>query len=151
MAFAKGKDAKVMYFASNVLGMGTWSMSGVNVEVLEDTEFGDTWKTFQYGMKDGGEVSFSGLLDVADSTGFMALAVANLDATSITALKLYVDATSYWEPCQTTEYFAPGFMSTNANTVPSSIIVTSIEIGQDKSGLATVSFSGKVSGVMVLI
>jgi len=92
-----------------------------------------------------------GFLDPADTTGQQALMKANLDNTDLTSLRLYVDNTSYYEPCQTTSYFAPGSLSTGQDTVYSYVNITSYDIGMDKAGLGTVSFTGKVSGVMVLI
>jgi len=69
----------------------------------------------------------------------------------LTSLRLYVDNTSYYEPCQTAGYFAPGTLSTGQDTPASHVNITTYDISMDKAGLATISFTGKVSGVMVLI
>jgi hypothetical protein len=145
-----GKDCKVAIGAASVVGMGTWSLSGITSDSLEDTEFGDNWKTFKFGIKDGGQVTFNGLFDPADTTGQGVLKAANLDNTNLTTLRLYIDNTSYYEPCQTTSWWTASD-STNNETFPSHVNVTSYDISSDKSGLMQTSFTCKVSGCMVLV
>lgn len=138
MAAKKGKSCKVTNLANTILGMGVWSINGVTSDQLEDTEFGDSWKTYLYGLKDGGQVSFSGYYDPADTTGQDVLRTANENETPLTDLRFYVDSTSYWRP--------------NSTGTPSShIIITSWDISADKSGLVQCSFTGKVSGKMDLV
>jgi len=151
MAIKVGYKGKVTLGASTVVGMGTWSMSGVTADQMDASDFGDNWKIFEFGMKDGGTISFDGLLDPADTTGQIALQIANLSNTDLTSLRLYVDSTSYYEPCQSSGYFGPGDLSTGYDTVASYVNITSFDISMDKAGLATISFSGKVSGLMVLV
>lgn len=151
MAVKVGYKGKVTLGASTIVGMGTWSLSGITADQLESSDFGDNWKQYEFGMKDGGQISFDGLLDPADTTGQQALQAANLDNTDLTSLRLYVDNTSYYEPCRTTGYFAPGSLSTGQDTILSYVNVISYDIGMDKSGLGTISFTAKVSGVMVLV
>lgn len=132
-----GKDAKVTLGADKVLGMGTWTMSGVSTDLLEATEFSDEWKRFKIGLKDGGDVSFSGFYDKTDTTGQDALRTANEAGTELTTLRFYVDDTSYY---------------TFATTNPvSSGLVTAWSIGAEKSGLITADFTVKVSGKLELI
>ena len=150
MATKLGKDCKVALGTASVVGMGTWNLSGITSDSLEDTEFGDQWKTFKFGMKDGGQVTFNGLFDPADTTGQEVLKAANLDNTNITNLRLYVDNTSYYEPCQTTGYWSPSDTTGNP-TVLSHVNITSYDVSADKSGLMQTSFTAKVSGCMVLV
>ena len=145
-----GKDGKVTLGASTVAGMGTWSYDGVTVEEFDTSAFGDEWKTFLYGMKDGGTVTFNGHYDPTDVTGQQALQQANLYNSARTSLRLYVDDTSYYAPCSATGYFSPT-LTTGAPTVLSSVTITSFNVGLDKSGLGTTSFTAKVSGLMVLV
>ena len=145
-----GKDGKVSLGANSVVGMGTWSLDGIQVEEFDASAFGDTWKKFEYGMKDGGTISFNGHYEPTDTTGQQALQQANLYNSDLTDIRLYVDNTSYWEPCQTTGYSSPN-LTTGAPTKLSSVTITAFNIGMDKSGLGTVNFTGKVSGVMVLV
>jgi len=151
MAAIVGKDGKVALGSNTVIGMGTWSIDGMNTEEFDASAFGDTWKIFEYGMKDGGTISFNGLYDPADYTGQNALALAQVFNSAITSLRLYINNTSYFEPCQTTLYWGPtGFaVTTGVPTVKSSVRITSHTVGLDKSGLGTVSFTAKISGVMV--
>jgi len=132
-----GKDCKVTLGGNKILGMGTWTMGGVSTDLLEATEFGDNWKRFKLGLKDGGEVSFSGFYDKADTTGQDALRTANEEGTAITNVRFYVDNTSYWTP-------------TTTNPL-SSCLCTSWSIGAEKAGLLTADFSLKVDGKLELI
>ena len=150
MAVKVGHLGKVFLGASTIIGMGTWSLSGITADQMESSAFGDNWKTYEFGMKDGGQVTFNGFLDPADVTGQEALQKANIANTDLTSLRLWVDATSYYEPNQTTSYFSPNLTSAQ-NTPVSHVNIISYDIGMDKSGLATTSFTAKVSGVMVLV
>ena len=146
-----GRDCKVTLGTYTVLGLGTWSMDGITADQMESTEFGVKWKTYKFGMNDGGTISFSGLCDPADVTGQNVLRACNLNKSDITNMRLYIDNTSYYEPCQTTSYFGPGALSTGYDTIKSCVNVTSYNIKADKSSLVSVDFSCKVSGVMVLV
>jgi hypothetical protein len=150
MAARVGKNCKVTLGSAQVLGIGTWKLSGISLDELDDTEFGATWKSFQFGLKDGGQISFDGFARPEDTTGQEILRTANLEATNITTLRLYLDATSYFVPCQTTGYFSPT-NTTGAGTRASYVNITSYDISVDKSGLASISFTAKVSGVMALV
>lgn len=138
MAASQGRNCKVTNVgATKILGMGTWSINGITVDQLEDTEFGDSYKTFLYGLKDGGTVSFNGYYDKADATGQTLLRTAHDNATELTDLRFYVDSVSYWRP--------------NSTGSPSSnIVITSHDIGADKGALVQCSFTGKVNGKMTL-
>lgn len=150
MAVQVGKDAKVALGSATVAEMGTWSIDGIQTDEFDASAFGDEWKQYEYGMKDGGTVSFNGHYDPADTTGQRALMQANLYNSALTDLKLFINDTSYFVPNQTTGYFSPS-LTTGAPTVPSNVKITSLSIGADKSGLETITFSGKVSGLMVLV
>jgi hypothetical protein len=144
-----GKDGKVTLGANTVVGMGTWSLDGITTDELEASAFGDEWKQYEYGMKDGGTVSFNGHYEPTDTTGQQALQQANLYNSALTNLRLYINNTSYFEPCQTTGHFSPALTTGAPTPANCSVNITSINIGMDKSGLGTISFTGKVSGVMV--
>ncbi len=137
MGFKVGRDCSVRLGVTTILGMGTWSMSGVVTDLLEDTEFGDQWKTYMMGLKDGGEITFNGLYDPADATGQTALITACNNATSITDLRLYVDNTSYWVP-------------TTSNPL-SFVYITKYQVEEDKAALGKVTFTAKISGKMQII
>jgi hypothetical protein len=145
-----GRYCAVKIGTYTVLGQGQWSLSGVTADQLDASEFGLEWKQFEFGMLDGGQISFSGLFDPADSTGQEALREANIENTDMTTLRLYVDNTSYYEPCQTSGYLSPSTTS-GASTEVSHVNIISFDISADKSGLMQTSFTAKVSGAMVLV
>lgn len=138
MAFKVGNNAKVTLGSNTVVGMGNWKLSGITVDMLESTAFGDTAKQYMTGLLDYGTVEFGGLYDPADTTGQSILLSAMMNNSKIGNVRLYVDATSYWTP-NVTAVSAAGFY------------VQNVPIGFDKSGLATISFSGKCSGPWVLV
>ena len=140
MAAKVGKLASVKYLGSKVAGMGTWSISGLTREILEDTEFTDDVKTFMFGLADGGTIDFNGLYDPADTTQniFLSLLLAGTVLTwSTTApqLQLFIDSTSYWAV-------------SSGGTI---LITKAAAISMDKSGLGQISFSAKVSGTLYLV
>jgi hypothetical protein len=147
---------KVGYICSVKLGsntvklIGAWSLDGIAADQIDTSAFTDNWKTFEFGMKDGGTISFSGLYDPTDADGQQALMNANLENTDLTTLKLYVDSTSYFEPCQTTGYFSPT-TTQNASTKLSNVNITGFNVAADKADVIKVDFTAKVSGVMVLV
>src|SRR5574342_526038 len=138
MAFKAGNHAKVTLGSSTVVGMGTWELPGISVDLLESTAFGDTAKQFMTGLLDYGNVNFNGLYGPADTTGQSELISANKNNSKITNPRLYVDNTSYWTP-DVTSVSAAG------------MLVQSVAIGMDKGGLATIRFTGKCTGPWVLV
>lgn len=145
-----GRYCAVKIGTNTVLGQGTWSLNGVTADQMDASEFGLTWKRFEFGMMDGGTVAFSGLFDPADITGQEALREANIENTDLTTIRLYIDNTSYYEPCQTTGYLSPTTTS-GASTELSLVNVISWDVSADKSGLMQGSFNLKVTGTMVLV
>jgi hypothetical protein len=138
MAFKAGNNAKVTLGANTVVGMGNWELAGITTDLLESTAFGDTAKQFMTGLLDYGTVNFGGLYDPADTTGQSILLSANINNSKIANLRLYVDNTSYWTP-NVTVVSAAG------------LYVQSTSIGVDKSGLATIRFTGKCTGPWLLV
>jgi len=138
MSFKAGNNAKVTLGAATVVGMGNWSLPGISTDLLESTAFGDTAKQYLTGLLDYGDVNFGGLYDPSDSTGQAVLISANLNNSKISVIRLYVDNTSYWTPDTTT-------------VTDAGMLVQTTAIGVDKSGLATITFSGKATGPWVLV
>ncbi len=152
MATYVGKDGKVTIGSATVVGMGTWSVPLITTDQYDASAFTDQWKTFLYGMKDGGAITFNGHLNLADTTGQQILLMANVKNSALPGLRFYVDSVSYFVPNQTTDYFGPGAMSTGMGTPGlCSVNITAITCGLDKSGLGTVSFTAKVNGCMALV
>ena len=136
MAKSPGKDCKVSLGTTKVLGIGSWEMPGISTDLLESTEMGDQWKTYLAGLKDGGEITFEGLYDPADSTGQKLIRDANLYGSQLTDIRFYVNSVSYFAP---------------STTNPTSYcLITKTSVKADKSGLISTSFSAKVSGMMLL-
>jgi len=120
-----------------VAEMGQWSLSGLTRETLDSTAFGDTYKQFEVGIGDYGTISFQGNYDPTDTNGQVALNSACIAATHVTDLYFYIDSVSYWRVSNTNSDY---ILLTKCNSVSA-----------DKSGIATVSFEGKVSGSMKLV
>ena len=138
MAVKVGRTGKVTLGSTKILGLGAWNISGLDADQLEDTEFGDNVKTYIIALRDGGTVSFDGYYDPADtSDGQEDIRKAFDNGTLVTSLRFYEDATSYW-------YISNGGLVTAGG----GIYITSYEIGADKGGLISCSFSGKVSGLL---
>jgi hypothetical protein len=130
MASIGGRLAKVMYGSVIVAGIGTWSMSGFVPDIAEDTAFGDTVKKWKRaGIDDAGSVSFDGLYDPADTTGQVALNALATNTSGLTNLYFYESTSVFWRVAAGGEIVLDKFNV----------------IGMSKNGLATVSFSGKVS------
>lgn len=150
MSYRSGKDCKVTLGANTVVGMGTWSISGITADQMDSSAFNDNWKSFVFGMKDGGTIEFSGLGDPDDVTGQEALKIANINNSDLTDLRLWIDDTSYYTPNQTTGYFSPN-NTTGIETVKSHVNVTSYGENADKADLLKINFTCKVSGCLALI
>lgn len=150
MSVKVGKDCKILIGAYKILGMGNWSLSGATAEQIESTVYGDNWRTYEFGVKDGGTISFGGFLDPADSTGQEALRYAHNENTDLTGLMLFVDSSSSYQPNLTVGYFSPA-TTTGADTPVSHVNLISVDINSDRGGLVSITFQAKVSGVMVLV
>jgi hypothetical protein len=145
-----GKNCAVKLGSATIQCIKSWNLDGITADQIEGTVFGDNWKSYEFGAKDGGTIGFEGFLDPDDVTGQIPVMLANIGNSDITDLKLMIDNTSYYEPCATTGYFTPTITS-NADTVYSYVNVTGFSINVDNAGLINISFEGKVSGCMVLI
>ncbi len=142
MAFLAGNKGKVTLGANTVVGMGSWKLNGITVDQLETTSFGDTAKQYITGLLDYGTVEFSGLYDPSDASGQQVLIAAMLGNEKITDIRLYVDDTSYWTPNLTTS---------EGGDEDAGMYLTAVPIGMDKSGVGTISFSGKCTGPWCLV
>jgi len=129
-----GRNCSVRIGTKQTLGIGTWTISGIDADVIEDTEFGDTYKTYVIGFREGGNISFSGHYDPTDASGQDVIRTAWENATEVTSLRLYVDSTSYW------------LVSDSIG----GLYITSWEVSADKADIARCSFTAKVSGLMEL-
>ena len=138
MALKVGKDAAVNIGTFLVSHMGTWSIDGLTVDLLDSSAFGDEWKQFELGMGDYGTVSFSGFYDLDDTRGQGVLWSAHQNKSKLSNIKFYIDNTSYYTPDVT-------------NVSAAGILVQTIKIGFEKYGIGTIDFSAKCTGPMVLV
>ena len=132
MSVRTGVFAKITIDNVIVAEMGSYTVSGFNRDTLEHTSFGSTVKKFVAGHVDGGDVSFSGFYDPADTTGQAVLRAA-AESNRIMGpgvLKVYVD---------TNHYLTVGAAGTMFATKAGGV-------GMDKSGIGTTDFTVKVAG-----
>jgi len=137
MAVKIGRFAKVTLNLDGlgehtIAEIGSYTLSGFTVDPIEITAFGDEAKDFIPGMGDPGTMEVAGNYDPDDAEGQTALENACDLGTELTAgmIKFWLDASTYLTPKS-----------------GGCIIITKCKaIGMDKSGVGTISFSGKLSG-----
>jgi len=139
MSTKKGLTGKVVLGTYKVAEMGVYTMSGLVNDILEDTELGDLVRSFDFGLQDGGTISFEGSFDPTDSTGQTLLDSACKNQSKLTNLKLYIDNTSYYT------------IDTTGVTGASLLLTKCRSVSMEKAGIARVSFEAKVSGRMELV
>lgn len=133
MAVMVGKNARVT-FATSALGMGNWSLNQPGPDLLDATQFGDDWKQYKAGVRDGGTVSFAGNFNIA-TTGQVHI-ISNFTSgvalTTGSSFRLYMS----------TESSGWGYFKLSSGA---SLIIQSINVGQDKGGLGSIDVSMKIS------
>ena len=144
MATYVGRLAKVTIGTVKIAEMGTWSLDGITMDMIDDSEFGDTFKTFAMGMGDYGTISFSGWWDMSDSTGQKALESAQLNVVKLTSLRFYVNNTSYYTPNTNTT------TGSNGN-VDAGMYVQSMKVSFEKGSIGKIDFTCKATGPLVLL
>jgi hypothetical protein len=142
-----GKDCQITVDGNRILGIGTWTWSGMSVATLEDTEFLDNHQKFEVGLINSGTIEFNGQHKLDDTTGQDVVSAAFQAGTKITDIKLYADGNSYYTPNSTT---APGG-GLPAETMVSWVHITGSSISADKNGLVTISYTAQISGALRLI
>jgi hypothetical protein len=138
MAIRAGRYGAVKLGTVTVSKMAEWSLDGITTDTIESTAFGDSFKQYELGLSDYGTLSFRGHYDPDDITGQQVLESALLNASKITALRLYIDTVSYWTP-NITSVAAAG------------IYVTSMKIALTNAGIGSIDFSGRCTGPMTLV
>ncbi len=92
MAVLKGHSADIQWDSSDVEQCQNWTLN-IDGGLLEDTEFGDSWKSFVSGIKSWSGTA-KGNFDSSDTNGHVALKTAALDGTSAT-VKLELSGSNY--------------------------------------------------------
>lgn len=135
MAVLVGKDGRVTIInATDPVGAATWSISQPGPEVIDATIFGSSWKQDKAGVRDGGSVSLSGPV--------------NWKSTAFDTLSTYFNHGTLF----TTGSSFRCWMSTMAGggsfglSTGATMIVTSLNFTQDKSGIAQFDATLKISG-----
>lgn len=144
MSVKVGKNASVRMGAVAVAEMGTWSLDGITNELLDSTAFGDEYKEYVLGVGDWGGISFNGSFDMTDTAGQLLLDSAHKNKTVLTSIRLYIDNTSYYIPNTNITTGSGGVASAG-------VLMQTIAISFDKSGIGTISFSAKCTGPMILL
>ena len=137
-----------------IVGIGTWRFSGVTTDMIEVSEMCGIYKTYLCGLKDGGTVSFDGYYDSpASASGgspyHHKLIDYNQECKCITSLRFYLSCKqngSYWAVTSTEPNLHGGVAG--SGMTGSCIRIESFEIGADKGGLVSISFTGKIQGTM---
>jgi len=65
----QGYLGKVTIGVTTIATMNRWNLPGRRNEILESSAFTDAFKTFVYGITEGGQAEFSGFFDDTDATG----------------------------------------------------------------------------------
>ena len=153
MAVAEGRNGKITIFNSSsattamhtVAEMGEWSISGITRNTIDFTAFGDTVQKHKPGMLDPGTLTFNGWFDASDSTGqqqFITLLssgtlIASSSGTFPNRLRLWTN--------DDTSFDGYGYFEVPAAQY-AGVYITSMEVGTNKDGLCSVSFTGKITG-----
>ena len=137
MAVKIGKLAGVKVGGNAVAEMGTYTLSGFTRDALDSTAFGDDVKEYTFGVGDAGEISFSGNYDPTDTNGQNIINSACENASLFTGgdLRFYLDSTSYL----------------TVDTGGTILITKCRAVAFDKAGLATIDFTGKISGKKMVV
>ncbi len=89
MGVYQGYKGKVTIGIVTVGSMTKWNLPGMKNQILESTEFADTFKKFVYGITEGGKAEFSGWWDGDDSTASALLKAAWAQKTNLTTVRFY--------------------------------------------------------------
>ena len=156
MAVAEGRNGSITLATTDgtkitVAEQGTWSIGGISRNMIDITAFGDTVMKYAPGMMNAGTITFSGFCD-AKSTAQNALINAlnngkfvgnacngtgNARGCSTMVKKLRMWAN---DDATFPEY---GFWSAVGST--GKLFFNSMDVGQDKNGVGTITFTAQVS------
>ena len=135
-----GRYASVkLYDGTNdnlIANLGAWSID-INMDDIDATAFGSVWKKSMPGFQ-GWTGSAEGFYDPSDTSGQAVLQSDALSATKITAIKFFIDSTSYWTPDVT-------------NDTEAGCYINAVSIKHDKAGVAAVTYSIIGYGQLALV
>jgi len=141
------------YTATAVEMLGKWDIV-INLDTVDASVFGSVWKKNLCSMQ-GWSGKFEGFYSVstaAGSTGQMILQQAALDQTKIQDIRFHLNSTG--DGSTGVYCFIPNFCSSHTDvsnySTTAGCYIGNIGIGQDKAGLATISFDIKGYGPLGL-
>ena len=139
MSVRVGKYCSIILGTFKLAGMGKWSIPGAKADLIENTAFGQEFKTRVMGLQDGGTIAFSGNFDSEDSQGQASLRTANVHNSQITNMKFFIDSTS-------------GFVLDMTSYPNAYLQITEWKVDADITGVLKTDFSATVNGGdMVLV
>lgn len=130
-----GRFASIKIGTTLVENMGRWTLNLTGAEI-DVSAFGTVWEKRMPGML-GWTATLEGNYDPSDTTGQEVLVAAKIEATKITNLRLYVDETTYW--------------TIDTEDPDNGCFVRSVDIVQDKAGVATVTIGILGFGALKLV
>ena len=133
MTAERGYKGKVTLGADTVAEMGRWEWTGINNALLDSSQLGDEFDSFEYGRGNGGVVTFSGWYD-PDCTHQGTLFTAAKDKTDVSTIRLYFGSGA-------SDYFEP-----DTSVVCKITQCSAVSVDKDATGLAPISFTMTVSG-----
>jgi len=130
-----GRFASIKIGSALVQNMGRWTLD-IRSDEIDVSCFGTVWGKMMIGMQRW-TATLEGMYDPADTTGQLALQEAEIAATKLTDVRLYINTTSYWCPDVTGETNAGAFIS-------------GVSVSHDKAGVASVTFNVVGFGKLIL-
>lgn len=115
MATYLGKNALVKIGNNTIAEMAEWTLN-ITSDPITQPVFGSTWDKVHGLSITSWDGSVSGLLDMSDTNGQVALNNATISGTKIDDLKLYIDGTKYWAPDTTSDTSAGCYITSMSPT-----------------------------------
>lgn len=110
-----GKNASVKIGTNTIAEMAEWTLN-ITSEPITQPVFGSAWDKVHGLSITSWDGTITGLLDVTDTNGQLALNNATISGTKITDLKIYVDSTKYWAPDTTADAAAGCYITSMSPT-----------------------------------
>ena len=156
MAVASGNQGSVTVWTTSgspnftVAEMGTWSISGPGLNMVDVSAFGDERGRQKPGMRTAQTITFDGYHD--ESTGSVSVQT-RLQTWLSSGTPIY-GSTKTGPPCKlrlwaNTDSDLEGFgfwTQSSSTTLAVKTYVTGLEVGQEKDGVQTVAFTLAVTG-----
>lgn len=126
MASYLGRNASVKIGTVTVANLSEWTLD-LSSDPIVQAVFGSTWDKTHGLSTTSWSGSFSGLLDISDTTGQEVLSDAFVNGTLVDDLRLYINSTTYWAPDTATDSAAGCYITSySVNTVQGDVIKVSV-------------------------